>query len=225
MPFGASCGVIYLNSIIMSTASGQPKRARIFVDGQNLFYAAKEAFGYVYPNYDIDKLARALCDRQGWQFAGAHFYTGIPEVLDDPYWNHFWRNKLAVMGRQGVRVFSRHLRYRNQTVRLPDGTRHVFPVGQEKGVDVRLALDAIRAVYRRECDVILILSQDQDLSEVAAEVRLVAREERRWVKIASAFPLSPTSRNRRGIDKTDWIAIDRATYDACLDTRDYRPPE
>jgi hypothetical protein len=27
----------------------------------------------------------------------------------------------------------------------------------------------------------------------------------------------------RGINGTDWIKIDRATYDACLDARDYRP--
>jgi len=30
------------------------------------------------------------------------------------------------------------------------------------------------------------------------------------------------SRSRRGIDKTDWIRIDRVLYDACLDRRDYR---
>jgi hypothetical protein len=45
----------------------------------------------------------------------------------------------------------------------------------------------------------------------------------RWIKVASAFPSSPTSINRRGIERTDWIRIDRATYDACLDRRDYRP--
>ena len=28
------------------------KRAFVFVDGQNLFHAAKEAFGYSFPNYD-----------------------------------------------------------------------------------------------------------------------------------------------------------------------------
>ena len=44
----------------------------------------------------------------------------------------------------------------------------------------------------------------------------------RWIKVACAFPSSPTSRNRRGINKTDWIRIDRETYDACLDRRDYR---
>ncbi len=68
----------------------------------------------------------------------------------------------------------------------------------------------------------LIFSQDQDLSEVAEEIRVIAREQNRWIKVASAFPLSPTTRNRRGIDKTDWIPIDRATYDSCLDRRDYR---
>jgi hypothetical protein len=28
------------------------KRVFAFFDGQNLFYAAKEAFGYPFPNYD-----------------------------------------------------------------------------------------------------------------------------------------------------------------------------
>jgi len=68
----------------------------------------------------------------------------------------------------------------------------------------------------------VLFSQDQDLSEVAEEIRVIAREQRRWIKVASAFPLSPTTRNRRGIDKTDWTWIDRDTYDACVDTRDYR---
>jgi hypothetical protein len=71
--------------------------------------------------------------------------------------------------------------------------------------------------------VALVFSQDQDLSEVAAEVRTISMEQSRWIKMASAFPVSPASRNRRGINSTDWIRIDRAAYDACIDPRDYRP--
>jgi hypothetical protein len=52
---------------------------------------------------------------------------------------------------------------------------------------------------------------------------VIAREQDRWIKIVSAFPVSPTATNRRGINKTDWIEIDRAMYDACIDPRDYRP--
>jgi uncharacterized LabA/DUF88 family protein len=198
------------------------KRTVVFVDGQNLVHAAREAFGYMYPNYDVRALAERICAGRGWQLTEARFYTGIPDPQDDPRWHHFWSAKLAVIGRQEVRVYSRSLRYRNQTVRLPDGKTHTFLAGEEKGIDVRIALDVIRMAHRTEYDVAVILSQDQDLLEVAEEIRVIAREQNRWIKIACAFPSSPTSRSRCGIDKTDWIRIDRATYDACLDRRDYR---
>ena len=136
---------------------GSPvRRAVVFVDGQNLFHAAREAFGYTYPSYDVQ---------------------------------------------------------RHATLPL---------TGEEKGIDVRIALDVIALAHRREYDVALVMSQDQDLSEVAEEIRAVSREQQRWIKIASAFPQSPASQNRRGINKTDWIRIDRELYDQCLDRRDYR---
>jgi hypothetical protein len=53
---------------------------------------------------------------------------------------------------------------------------------------------------------------DQDLFEVAEELRLIARERDRWIKMASAYPFSPAVRHVRGINKTDWIQIDCATY-------------
>lgn len=199
------------------------KHTVAFIDGQNLFHASREAFGYTYPNFDLLKLAKSICQSQGWKLEQIRFYTGIPDPEDNPFWQHFWSNKIAMMVRQGVVVFSRSLRYRNQNVTLPDGTQHTLLVGVEKGIDVRLALDVIRMALRGEYDVALIFSQDQDLSEVAEEIRDIARVQQRWIKIASAFPYSPTSRTRRGINNTDWISITRETYDACLDPHDYRP--
>lgn len=134
------------------------------------------------------------------------------------------------MGRQGIKIYSRSLVYRNKVIRLPDtwascgrGKRYTFLVGIEKGIDVRLALDVIRKALRNDYDVALIFSQDQDLSEVADEIRDVAQGQGGWIKIASAYPSSPVYRNRRGVDKTDWLPIDRATYENCIDSRDYRP--
>jgi uncharacterized LabA/DUF88 family protein len=217
----ASGGVIYFCRSMPPEPT--TKRVVTFLDGQNLFHAVRESFGYTYPNFDVPALSAAICTASGWSLKEARFYTGVPDSIDDPKWNHFWSHKLAAMGRKGVRVFSRSLRYRNRTVKLPSGNTHTFLVGEEKGIDVRLALDVIRMAHRQEFDVAVIFSQDQDLSEVAAEIRAIAHEQNRWIKIASAFPYSPTTRNRRGIDKTDWIKIDRATYDACLDKRDYWP--
>ncbi len=199
------------------------KRAIAFFDGQNLFHTVKSAFGYIYPNYDVKALAQSICAAKGWQLDQVRFYTGVPDSTDNAMWSGFWAAKLLAMSRQGVWTFSRPLRYRNQTVKLPDGTSHAFLAAEEKGVDVRIALDVIRLAHRRDYDVALLFSQDQDLSEVAAEVRTISMEQSRWIKMASAFPVSPASRNRRGINSTDWIRIDRAAYDACIDPRDYRP--
>jgi uncharacterized LabA/DUF88 family protein len=198
------------------------KRAIVFIDGQNLFHAAKEAFGYPYPNYNVKLLAKKICALKGWILKETRFYTGVPDLEDDAPWHTFWTNKLTAMGQEKVKIFSRSLRYRNQTIKLPNGKAQTFLVGQEKGVDIRIALDIIRFAHAKAYDVGVILSQDQDLSEVADEVRILSAEQKRWIKIASAFPVSPAYKNNRGINKADWIKIDRKFYDSCLDTRDYR---
>jgi len=199
------------------------KRTIAFIDGQNLFYAAKYAFGHGYPNYDPAVLAKSICTAKGWNLTATYFYTGIPNQQDDPFWNHFWTAKLAAMGRRGVTCFSRHLRYRNQAVKLIGGQISSVLVGQEKGIDIRIALDIVRMARERKYDVGLVFSQDQDLSEVAAEVKSIAVEQQRWIKLACAFPASPTYQNTRGINGTEWITIERSEYDKCLDPADHRP--
>jgi uncharacterized LabA/DUF88 family protein len=220
MPPGLGRGYSFVPSQVIEPNT---KRVVAFVDGQNLFHAARQAFGYTVPNYDVAALAGAVTGlEQGWSLARVHFYTGVPDPSNNAHWHAFWSAKLALMGRQGIRVFSRPLRYRTRIARLRDGTAFRFLTGEEKGIDVRLALDVIRFAHRAEYDVALVFSQDQDLSEVAEEIRVIAREQDRWIKVTCAFPSSPTSVNRRGINSTDWIRIDRRLYDRCIDPHDYR---
>jgi len=115
------------------------KRVITFVDGQNLYHCARSAFGYTYPNFNVVALSQKLCESRGWQLTQTCFYTGIPDMRDDPQWHTFWSKKLANLGRKGVHVFSRTLRYRNQAVALPDGSMRTVLVGEEKGIDVRIA--------------------------------------------------------------------------------------
>jgi len=201
----------------------QTKRTVAFFDGQNLFYAAREAFTYDYPNYDPAALAKAVCVPRGWLLRQIRFYTGVHTVDGNLFWHSYWTNKLAVMGSRGVKVITRPLRYRNRTIELPGGKEFSFPTAEEKGIDVRIALDLIRGAYHGEFDVALVFSQDQDLAEVAQEIRVISREQDRWIKLACAYPASPAYGNRRGINNTDWIPLDRNLYDSCLDLRDYRP--
>jgi uncharacterized LabA/DUF88 family protein len=76
---------------------------------------------------------------------------------------------------------------------LPDKSEVTFAVGEEKGVDIRMALDVIRMAHRGEYDVAVILSQDQDFSEVADEIRVIAQERSRWIKVATTGPIGSRS--------------------------------
>ena len=145
------------------------KRAVAFIDGQNLYHHARAAFNCTHPNYDVMALAKAICDAQGWYLKRVNFYTGVPEPTDDAYWHKFWSKKLLSITRGGSKIFSRRLRCREKTVTI-DGTRHTFTVGEEKGIDVRIALDAVSATLSNDLDVAIIFSQDQDMSEVVDEI-------------------------------------------------------
>ncbi len=199
------------------------KRTFAFVDGQNLFHAAKCAFNARYPNYDPLLLAQTICKDQGWDLATVCFYTGIADQNITPFWHHFWSAKLAVMGTRGIKTFSRQLRYNSEQIILPTGGTQTVLVGQEKGIDIRIALDMVRLARENQYDVGLLFSQDQDLSEAVDEVRQISRDQHRWIKIACAYPASPACNHYRGVNGTDWIKIDNKLYDSCVDPNDYRP--
>jgi hypothetical protein len=188
------------------------KRAIAYFDGQNLFNMAKECFGYSWPNFDPYALAKNVCAAHGWDLQQIRFYTGLPPQPDPR--RTFWEKKFATLGRQGAFLYWRD-------------TQH----GQEKGIDIRIALDIVGGALRNEFDVAVIFSQDTDFSEVADEIRWIAKNQGRWIKIACAFPYptrlkSAEAHKHRGIPRTDWIRINKETYDSCLDPANYRakPP-
>lgn len=199
------------------------KRAVAFFDGQNLYRHAMAAFGHHHPNFDPIKLADAVCKEKGWGQRGVRFYTGTPSAKENPMWHAYWSNRLLAMRRAGILVTSREIRYQKETIDLPDGTSKVVTTAHEKGIDVRLALDVIRLARHAQFDVAIIFSQDQDLAELVAEVRDIAITSDRWLRVACAFPDSPTATAQRGIDKADWFRMDQVFYDTCLDPKDYRP--
>ena len=71
-------------------AEPDTKRAVSFIDGQNLFRHAKDAFGHYHPNYDPQKLSDAVCNAHGWINQGIRFYTGIPSAERDSMWHGYW---------------------------------------------------------------------------------------------------------------------------------------
>lgn len=151
------------------------------------------------------------------------FHSGIHSQQQHPRLHAFWTGKIGRMKRDGIWCFTPVVRYQSRIMRDSTGGQHQRWLGIAKGIDVRIALDIVRLAYRRELDVALIFSQDQDLAKAALELRQIAMEQRRWIKAVSAFPASPSYANTRGINGTDWLRITGEVYDACLDGHDYWP--
>lgn len=191
-------------------------RTIVLIDGQNLFHLARTAWSsgpsspYAWPSYDVEKLASALVSRTpGRTLVETRFYTGVPDPSAGPrapFWHDFWSNKIRYLRSQGVYV------YRGR----------VNAGGQEKGVDVSLALDLVQATYERQYEAAIIVSQDADFGPAVQLAKEIAQEQGRSLVFESCFPVSPGI-SRRGVPGTTWIPIDQATYDACRDPRDYRP--
>ena len=182
------------------------------VDGQNLFHLAKYAWGpaspYDYASYDVLKLAEALVLlTPGRTLEEVRFYTGVPDKKDRPTLHTFWKNKIRHLESQGITVYEG---------RINAG-------GQEKGVDVALALDLVQATYDQRYDVAIVVSQDSDFTPAVRLARRIAGNQGVTLQFESAFPFEQGRRiSRRGIPETKWIRLDKPTYDACLDPVDYR---
>ena len=192
-------------------------RTITFIDGQNLHHLAKAAWltnpadtasPYAWPSYDVEKLANALvAGTPGRILSKVRFYTGVPDRSVNQFWHDFWSNKLRHLQRRGIDT------YRG---RVNSG-------GQEKGVDVSLAIDLVEATHEKRYDVAIIVSQDSDFGPAIDLSKRIASDQGRQLIFESAFPVGPGSSSQRGIPGTSWVHIDQATYDACRDHRDYRP--
>ena len=110
-----------------------------------------------------------------------------------------------------------------ERVRLAVGSVHEIPVEGEKGLDLKLGLHVVRMARNGELDVATLSSQDQDLAEVARQVRDISWSAGQWLKVVSAFAGDPNAASSRSIERMGWVRMNRDFYDTCLDPRDYRP--
>jgi uncharacterized LabA/DUF88 family protein len=199
---------------VMTGSLGMKRKAIVLIDGQNLFHAAQREFGYTAPNFDALKIARVLCGRSDSMLHQTRFYSGVPSAAADPWWHAFWANKCCQMERNNITTVTRPL-----SVHSESG----HSVWAEKGIDLRIGLDMVRAAQEGEADLLILVSSDQDFQEAVREARLIARRAGRRLAIASAYPAASSSRH--GIYQTDWLPLSAAEYALCLDPRDYRPSE
>jgi uncharacterized LabA/DUF88 family protein len=186
------------------------RRAFAFIDASNTRASARRAFGDAFGNFNPVALAEEVCTAQGWTLAGVAYYLGVPDVRVTEDGHYTWIKRCARWRKQGVRVFTRTLLHDDEGV------------PREKGIDVRIALDAVSLFRQNAYDVALVFSQDQDFSELAAELKSIGREEKRDVHVVSAFPTSEKAPAVTGVSGMAPVPLDEALFKTVLDTPENR---
>ena len=202
----------------------------VFIDGQNITIGARYAFGGSGNMHPL-LLGRALAG--DGRLAEIRYATGIPDHNIDPERATAERRRHELMRQTDVVVLERTLRYRWEwEIRdrdLPNPRKHPDDVrqarvksrnrGQEKGIDVWLALDALVMCTRAEIDRVIIASADTDLDMVPQYMKMIPGHENTEVVAAKILPDGKPLHINDAYDGT--LAIDRAMYETARDHFDY----
>jgi hypothetical protein len=179
-------------------------------------------------------LARALAGED--ELVEVRYATGIPSPEVDPERYEAERRRHDLMVATDVVVLEKPLRYRWEwSIRDRDlgdpykNQGHVSQArvksrnrGQEKGVDVWLALDALVMCTRSDLDCVIVATADTDLDMVRDYVRMVPGNE--GTKVVQARVLNDRQELRQSPAWDATLAIDRSIFDACRDDFDYTKP-
>lgn len=204
----------------------------MFIDGQNVFKGVNRRYGArVHPLL----LARELAgDRI---LTATHYYSGIHDPDENASMHDLVDRRHRLIERTGVTVTERTLRYHWEwsiTDRLPppwsdEGRdRRKASVtrkrkAREKGIDVALALDAVAAAFTDAFDVIVIVSRDRDLMEIANEIN--ARCETSSIRVEVAYVREHPNDAPPSLPHYEAAhVIDEAIIERCRDHFDYRHP-
>jgi uncharacterized LabA/DUF88 family protein len=201
------------------------KRLVVFIDYQNTYHAAREAFheprddpsrfGQVRPL----ELGRYINNLQGddRKLEEVRIYRGLPSNERDRQGYAASQRQVDEWRRQDrVTVISRPLRYPRN---YPEEK------AEEKGIDVALAVDYVIMAVRGEYDVGFIMSLDTDLRPA---LEVVGSIEGQTAEVAAFSPEGQRRRQRRRLHVPDldiWCHwIPRAAYDRMSDDHDYNRP-
>lgn len=196
------------------------RRVAVFIDYQNVYRRAQDAFGFhshwegqIHPfalGYELAVTRSPAGDDRERQLSEVRIYRGLPDARRDPTGNAACARQLAFWaGLPKVVPWKRPLQY----------PRHGGPP-REKGVDVKLAIDLTMGAVQREYDCAVVFSADTDLvPAIDAVLDLLGSDS---VEVASWKADRGRTSSLRATSGPLWCHwLDRRTYDHVADLHDY----
>jgi uncharacterized LabA/DUF88 family protein len=139
------------------------KRSMFFVDGFNLYHAldGNSSF-HKYKWLDLQKLALHFSQPPYEHLQGVKYFTAYAS----------WRSAMTVsrhkayvkaLRNAGVQVVFGRFQEKQRTCRAKGGCGLSFPVHEEKLTDVNIAVSIVEACVTGKCDILYLVSGDNDL--------------------------------------------------------------
>jgi NYN domain len=201
-------------------------RVIVFIDAQNVYKGARDAFGVrnaegkiqelsIFGQIHPMKLGQLICHRpppgHTRSLTEVRVYTGRPDSTKDPKGYGANLAQCSAWEKAGVNVTWRTLRY-------PRDWPTVKP--EEKGIDVALAIDVVRLAIDGQYDVGIICSTDSDLRPALEYVR------NKFMRTPKVEVMAWSGAKRLSLANMNiWCHyFSRADFDVISDATDYRRP-
>jgi uncharacterized LabA/DUF88 family protein len=131
----------------------------VFIDGSNLYKALFSAFGNSYLDYEAF-VRKLLGDRK---LLRTYYYNALPNQSADP---------LAYQSRQRFIEALRHIPYFQVVLgRIEYREQNGNKVPQEKGVDIRIAVDMLDLAFKKAYNTAILVSGDSDFDRAIEVVK------------------------------------------------------
>lgn len=206
------------------------KRVAVFVEADEFYGLVKRVYGIKFISFQPDMIASEVTkmlenrdeENIAWELTKTNVYVTHQGEKDNPRWYGIWR-RLTNRWRKYSSVFSHEWNLTTANViSREDGNIHSERAFRNDYAHTQLICDVMTTLHNDEADVIVLVTKDKSLSVLAQNIRQISYDNKRWIKVVNAFPyIKPeagvVNNHHVGIDKTDWLHLDRDFYDRCVE--------
>lgn len=203
----------------MNAATERTNRTVVFIDYQNMYRSAREAFNWEsegghFGNFRPYGLGRRMVREVDRLLTQVRVYTGIHIPQRNAAQHAQMQRRMAAWVAESpekVALFPRPLRYSSRR-----------PGGEEKGVDVELAIDLVSLALDDEFDTVILASGDTDLVPalqfVADRFPEKQIETIAWEPLQGCQPPSALDLPRGDVTRTE---LSKQDFDRMADKRNF----
>lgn len=169
-----------------------PLRSMFFIDGFNVYHSLATGFRK-YLWLDFYSLARNISSLPYEDVQAVNYFTAFATWKPASVSRH--RDYVEVIKNSGVDIVLGRFQEKQRKCAATGGCGRIFTAHEEKLTDVNIALSIVETCVNNKCDILYLVSGDNDLTPALE----VARKLCNGIKITVVLPLHAKAKNLKQI--------------------------